>query len=119
MTIRSKSSAASGDHLISISLKQSLDPRADFFVRQTLPAIERGQTFLHGLDKIRVSLEKSIERVLQQLVGAPAVARRELYKAGFLLRCEVQLHETKLTAKRVKSRLRFTLPASQPYADRP
>jgi hypothetical protein len=53
-------------------------------VRQTFPAIKRGQPFHHGLDKVRIRPEKPVKRLLYELVRGPAIARRKLDKASFL-----------------------------------
>src|SRR5689334_5095569 len=87
-------------------------------MRQPDAAIERGQTLHHRLDKVRVGLKKSGERLLHELVRALTAARRQLDKAGFLFRCQVHLHETKLATSLLESRLRPTLRAIRPYGDR-
>jgi hypothetical protein len=119
MTIPSKSSAASGDHLTSIRLKQSVDPLADCFVGNEFAPIERGQTFHDGFDKIHVSREKSLECLLDKLVRRPAVTRGELDKASFQFRCEAHLHEIKLTTTWSESSSGVTPPASRPCAGLP
>jgi len=65
---------------------------ADFFVRQTFLAIERGQTFHHRLDKVCVGVKKLVERLPHELFRAPSVASSELDEAGFLFRCQLHLH---------------------------
>ena len=82
-------------------------------MRQTLPGVERNQTLQHGLDKPRVGLEKSVDRLLQQLVRAPPVAGRKLDKACFLFRGEAYLHQIKPITERVESRLAL-LPSAAP-----
>lgn len=72
--------------------KQPADARTDLFMGNILPAIERLQAALHGLDETSFVLQVKTKHFLRQLIRVAPLARGKFAEFRFLLRSKVDFH---------------------------